>query len=177
MFGLPQSLTLDTAIQRDGAQINDYFHAQLRYGKEHPGLRVILHAAALVPAVGPRFVVHGTQGSFVKYGLDVQGDALKAGGRRLWGVTPEWGSDPLPAVITTYPEGQMQSASALPTAGDYCAIYAALLACLRGEAPAPDVTPEDVWRAMALLEAGEKSAALGVPVQISLQGPAISGEG
>ena len=171
LFGMPDTIALDTACQRDGAQVNDYFHAQLRYGDQHPGLRVILHASALVPAVGPRFVVHGTRGSFVKYGLDVQEDALKAGGRPQWGVASGWGVDPLPAVITTYPEGQMHTASASPVAGDYCALYAGLLAHLRGEASAPAVTPVDVWRDMALLEAGESSAALGLPVQLSGEAP------
>ena len=173
LFGMPDTIALDTACQRDGAQVNDYFHAQMRYGDENPGLRVILHASALVPAVGPRFVVHGTRGSFVKYGLDVQEDALKAGGRPQWGVASAWGVDPLPAVITTYPDGQMHTAGALPVAGDYCALYAGLLAHLRGEALALAVTPEDVWRDMALLEAGERSAALGLPVDLS--GEALRG--
>ena len=39
----------------------------------------VLHASALVPALGPRFAVHGTLGSFVKYGLDPQEPMLKAG--------------------------------------------------------------------------------------------------
>ncbi len=169
LFGMPDSIALDTACQRDSAEVNDYFHAQLRYGDHHPGLRVILHASALVPAVGPRFVVHGTRGSFVKYGLDVQEDALKAGGRPQWGVASDWGVDPLPAAITTYPQGQMHTQSAPPLAGDYCALYAALLAHLHGEAPAPTVTPEEVWRDMALLEAGDRSAALGVPVELPRQ--------
>ena len=59
LFGMPQSVSVDTACQRDGARVNDYFHAQLRYS-QHPGLRVILHAGALVGALGPRFAVHGT---------------------------------------------------------------------------------------------------------------------
>jgi len=171
LFGMPETLTLDTACQRDGAQVNDYFHAQLHYGDRHPGLRVILHASALVPAVGPRFVVHGTLGSFVKYGLDVQEDGLKAGGRPQWGVASGWGVDPLPAVITTYPDGQIHTASAPSVAGDYCALYAGLLAHLRGEASALAVTPEDVWRDMALLEAGERSAALGLPVHLFGEAP------
>jgi len=166
LFGMPQTIAVDTACQREGAQVNDYFHAQLRYCDQHHGLRVLLHASALVPAVGPRFVVHGTLGSFVKYGLDVQEDALKAGGRPQQGASSAWGKDPLPAVITTYPDGQMATVCAPEAAGDYRALYAALLAHLRGEASAAAVTPLDVWRDMALLEAGEKSAALGMPIDL-----------
>ena len=171
LFGMPQTIALDTACQRDGAQVNDYFHAQLRYGEQHPGLRVILHASALVPAVGPRFVVHGTLGSFVKYGLDVQEDALKAGARPKWGAHDGWGMDPQAATITTYPEGRLHTQPAPAVAGDYCAVYAALLAHLRGQRAAPEVTTAQVWGDMALLAAGEKSAALGVPVALSREVP------
>ncbi len=171
LFGIPQSIVLDTACQRDGAKVNDYFHAQLSYGDHHPGLRVILHASALVPAVGPRFVVHGTLGSFVKYGLDVQEDALKAGGRPKWGARDDWGIDPLAATLTTYLEGRLHTQPAPAVAGDYCAVYAALLAHLWGQRAAPEVTTAQVWGDMALLEAGEKSAALGVPVALSREVP------
>ncbi|MDZ7934510.1 MAG: Gfo/Idh/MocA family oxidoreductase [Emticicia sp.] len=45
------------------------------YGK----LKVTLKSSLLVREEGPRYVIHGTKGSFVKYGLDVQEDHLKAG--------------------------------------------------------------------------------------------------
>src|SRR3984957_4831652 len=77
LFGLPQTISLDLAKQRDGARADDWFHAVLQYDR----MRVILHASALVPEVGPRFVLHGTQGSFRKYGLDPQEEALKMGGK------------------------------------------------------------------------------------------------
>ena len=50
-------------------------------------LRVVLHASALTAQVAPRFTVHGTQGSLIKFGLDTQEAALKAErnyGGRLW---------------------------------------------------------------------------------------------
>jgi predicted dehydrogenase len=171
LFGMPQSIALDTACQRDGAQVNDYFHAQLRYGDRHPDLRVILHASALVPAVGPRFVVHGTLGSFVKYGLDVQEDALKAGGRPKWGMLDGWGVDSQAATITTYPQGQLHTQAVPPVGGHYCALYAALLAHLRGQLGAPEVTSAQVWSDMALLAAGQSSAALGAPVALPPEAP------
>lgn len=171
LFGMPRSIALDTACQREGAQVNDYFHAQLNYGDQHPGLRVILHASGLVPAVGPRFVVHGTLGSFVKYGLDVQEDALKVGGRPQWGAQDDWGLDPQAAMVTTYPQGMQHTQSLPPVTGHYCALYAALLAHLWGQQAAPEVTTAQVWCDMALLEAGERSAALGAPVHLSPEVP------
>jgi len=165
LFGLPKSIHVDTACQRDGARVNDYFHAQLHY-PQHPGLRVILHASALVGALGPRFVVHGTLGSFVKYGLDVQEDALKAGGRPQLNALGQWGVDPLPGTLTTYPDGQMHTAAAPPSAGNYCAFYAALLSHLRGETPTAAVTPAQIWSDMAMLTAGEASAEQGHSVEL-----------
>lgn len=42
----------------------DYFHALLSYGNR----RVVLHASMLAAAESPRYVVHGTRGSYIKYG-------------------------------------------------------------------------------------------------------------
>jgi predicted dehydrogenase len=160
LFGAPQDVMLDIACQRDGAQVNDYFHAQLQYGNRYPGLRVLLHGSALVPAMGPRFVVHGTLGSYVKYGLDVQEDALKAGARPQLGAEEllRWGIDPLPGQLTVYsPDGPVQSSAAnLP--GNYLGFYAQLSAHLQGQASLPAVTPQQIHQTMAVLTVGERSA-------------------
>lgn len=50
LFGLPQTISLDLARQRQNAVADDYFHAILSYGTLH----VILHASALVPVQPPR---------------------------------------------------------------------------------------------------------------------------
>lgn len=160
LFGMPEDLCVDLACQRDGAQVNDYFHAQLRYSNTsntHPGLRVLLHGSALVPQVGPRFVVHGTLGSFVKYGLDVQEDALKAGGRPQWGHTADWGRDPLVGQITTHTALGAQTQLAPDVPGNYLGYYAQLAEHLRGHAPSPAVTAQHVEQAMRLLTQGSLS--------------------
>ncbi|MFP5356578.1 MAG: oxidoreductase, partial [Gemmatimonadota bacterium] len=58
LFGAPLDMTADLAIQREGAQVDDYFHVVLRYSR----LRVVLHASMLVAANDLRFAVHGTRG-------------------------------------------------------------------------------------------------------------------
>jgi scyllo-inositol 2-dehydrogenase (NADP+) len=85
LFGLPHSVTADVFAQRHGAVAPDYFHLVLEYGK----MRTILHGATMVKSPGPHFAVHGDKGSFVKYGMDPQEDALIAGqrpGDHGWGV-------------------------------------------------------------------------------------------
>ena len=153
LFGLPEAIWLDLALQRDGARTDDYFHAQLRYGGLHDGLRVILHASALVPAVGPRFTVHGTRGSFVKHGLDPQEDRLKAGARPRLEALGDWGHDPHDGWLTL-PESATEAAQQRPTLpGNYLAYYAAVRdAILRGT---PNPVPAlQAMQVMALIEAG-----------------------
>lgn len=169
LFGMPQDVTLDTACHRDGAKVNDYFHAQLRYPQHsefaHPHLRVILHGSALVASLGPRFVVHGTLGSYVKYGLDTQEDALKAGARPRWDALAEWGADPQVGSLVTCQGASPQSHPGPQIAGNYLAFYAQLVKHLQAQA-ALEVTPTHVFQAMQLLTLGQQSALNGAPVPI-----------
>jgi predicted dehydrogenase len=75
LFGIPQAISADIRIERDGAAADDAFDVTLHY----PHLRALLRASMLAISPGPTFAVHGTNGSFVKYGLDPQEAALKAG--------------------------------------------------------------------------------------------------
>lgn len=149
LFGSPEALQADLACQRDDAQTDDYFHVQLRYNR----MRVILHGSVLVPAPGPRFVVHGTQGSYVKYGLDPQEAVLKAGTRP---PATDWGADPCDGVLTVWQDGTAQSGSLSTIPGTYPAYYAAVRDAILGQAPNP-VPPADALQVMALLELGSRS--------------------
>lgn len=75
LFGKPNAVSGETFTQREGSDIDDAFDIRLDYGK----LKVTLKSSLLVREEGPRYILHGTKGSFVKYGLDVQEDHLKAG--------------------------------------------------------------------------------------------------
>lgn len=111
LFGLPQRVGGRLANQREGARADDWCEAWLDYG----GLQVTLSASVLVGGGMPRFAVHGTAGSWVKHGLDVQEGLLKAG------IVPDsvgWGMDLQPAhlyrgegnaVVEPLPAGQYQT--------------------------------------------------------------------
>ncbi|RZK46436.1 MAG: oxidoreductase, partial [Pedobacter sp.] len=60
LFGWPQSVTADVRLQRPHAQTDDYFDLRLDYGF----LRVRLTSGMLVREPGPRYMIHGTKGSF-----------------------------------------------------------------------------------------------------------------
>ena len=98
LFGKPNAAWGETFVQREGSEIDDAFDIRLDYGK----LKVTLKASLLVREEGPRYVLHGTKGSFVKYGLDVQEDNLKAGlmpGMEGYGVESKQNSGILNAEI------------------------------------------------------------------------------
>jgi predicted dehydrogenase len=84
LFGLPKTITADIRMQRPHARADDYFDLRLDYGF----LKVILKAGMLVREPGPRYQIHGTKGSFLKYGDDPQEALLRAG---VLPTTPDWG--------------------------------------------------------------------------------------
>ena len=149
LFGMPQAILLELGTLRDGAKTDDDFLALLDY----EDFRVTLAAGTLVADPTPRFRIHGTQGSFVKYGLDPQEDRLKAGEV----PTSQWGIDSQPGILTLR-EGEVENAPLIrneyPTLpGDYLAYYQGIAAAIRDKAPLP-VSVDDALRSMALLEAG-----------------------
>jgi predicted dehydrogenase len=156
LFGRPQAITCDLAVQREGGLSPDWAHAILRY----PDKRVVLNAAMVVAAPDVRFAVHGTRGSWLKSGLDVQEDQLKAG--KAVG-SDGWGVDPLPA---TFIDGGTFARTPAPgPTGDYPAYYAGVAAALRGDGPNP-VPPDQALAVMDILEAGLESHARRAEVQI-----------
>ena len=154
LFGHPLGITLARDRKRDGALADDWFHAHLRYDRLH----VHLHAGMLVADSAPRFAVHGTQGSFVKRGLDTQEDALKAGVRPTWPPQLDWGIDPGPAErVTRAADGSAASAPVALQPGAHQAYFAAVAAAIRHEAPNP-VPPDAALAVMELIELGIASA-------------------
>jgi scyllo-inositol 2-dehydrogenase (NADP+) len=75
LFGMPEAVSADIAIQRPNAAIDDYFDVTLHYDP----LRVCLRCSSMIAAPRPRFAIHGTGGSYVKTGLDPQEAQLKEG--------------------------------------------------------------------------------------------------
>jgi scyllo-inositol 2-dehydrogenase (NADP+) len=75
LFGVPEAIGADIRIERDGAVVDDAFDVTLYY--RH--VRAVLRASMLRSPDGPTWIVNGTKGSFIKYGMDPQEAALKAG--------------------------------------------------------------------------------------------------
>jgi scyllo-inositol 2-dehydrogenase (NADP+) len=90
LFGMPQYVDARLGIQRPGGKVADFFDIRMEY----EDFMVILKSSYLVREQGPRFILHGTQGSFVKSGIDPQEQALKdkkIPGGAGWGAeSREW---------------------------------------------------------------------------------------
>lgn len=150
LFGMPDSVFADLDKQRTDATAVDYCHVLLRYGSR----RVILHASALVPAEGPRFIVHGTEGSYIKTGMDTQEDALKSGTTPL---SPSWGIDAREGKLTTWKEG-VRTEGNVPTAkGCYQNYYAAIREAIAHQAPNP-VPASEALAVMQVIDLAIRSA-------------------
>jgi scyllo-inositol 2-dehydrogenase (NADP+) len=87
LFGVPKKVNGETFTQRENSEIDDAFDIRLDYAK----LKVTLKASLLVREDTPRYILHGAKGAFVKYGIDVQEDQLKAD---MMPNMPNFGTEP-----------------------------------------------------------------------------------
>ena len=129
LWGMPDAVSADIACQRDGAAVDDYFEVTLHHGRA----RVVCAAASLVAAGRPRFAVHGTGGSFVKYGIDPQEAVLRAGGGP---DDPGYGEEPAEAWgRRTDANGAQSRVPSLR--GDWRRFYAGVVSAVEGTTPPP----------------------------------------
>ncbi|MEJ8831209.1 oxidoreductase [Enterobacter cloacae] len=150
LFGLPVSMTVDLAQLRPGAQTTDYFHAVLSY----PQRRIVLHGTMVAAAESARYIIHGTRGSYVKFGLDPQEDRLK-NGERL--PQEDWGYDMRDGVVTKVEGETLVEETLLTSPGNYPAYYAAVRDALNGTGENPVLASQAI-QIMELIELGIESA-------------------
>jgi scyllo-inositol 2-dehydrogenase (NADP+) len=149
LFGEPDWVIGDIEKQRAETEVEDYFAIFLGYG----GSRAILSSSLLAAAARPRFSLHGTEGSFVKYGLDPQEP------QALAGMTPD---DPAFGVEDERWHGILTSADGsterIPTErGNYLAFYEGVAASILDGAPVP-VEPADARAGLEIIEQARASA-------------------
>jgi predicted dehydrogenase len=87
LFGLPERVWADVRAQRDGAVLDDAWEVHLYYssgetdstGMLHGGFRAILKGSLLCRNNALRYMIHGTNGSWIKEGTDTQEAHLMTG--------------------------------------------------------------------------------------------------
>lgn len=142
LFGAPDAVAADLAVQRQGSLVDDYFELTLRYGR----MRCILSAATVVAAARPRFAAHGTKGSFLTFGVDPIEAALHA---RRHPLDPDF-AESLPAIPAEWIGAEAREPRRL-AAGDWTAFYRRVAAAIREGAP-PPVDPGEARDVVALIE-------------------------
>lgn len=174
LFGTPDTLTASVRHEREATAIEDAFDIVLEFGK----LRVTLSASMVAAEPSPRFLLHGTKGSYRKYGLDPQEPTLVHGGQvpsmtsdREWLREPEsaWGElalapDPINAPAT------IERTRVETHLGDYRRFYVNVRDAIRGTADLA-VTPVDGWRVLKLLEMARESSQRGCTLPVGHLAP------
>jgi scyllo-inositol 2-dehydrogenase (NADP+) len=153
LFGKPKTVTASAFCQRETSQVDDAFDVCFEY----PGLRAMLRARIIAFAPGPHFLIHGTNGTFVKYGMDPQEARLRAEdfSKQLdWG--PSWGEEPEELWGTLSLVGK-PSEKIKTERGDYREFYANVRDAIEKKA-ALAVTPEQALCTMRGVQLSHKSS-------------------
>jgi scyllo-inositol 2-dehydrogenase (NADP+) len=154
LFGLPEAVTADIRIEREGGLADDAFDIMFSYPNS---MRAVLSSNILAATQRPRFLFFGTKGAFLKQTFDPQEMNLRRGQipkDAPWGAEPEenWG-------LLTLSDGTNLTQRRIPSAtGDYRDYYANVRDVLLGEAE-PAVTLPFALNVMRALELSRESNA------------------
>ena len=136
LFGPVAEVRAEVDRRRPGAEVDDDVFIALAH---ESGVRSHLWASQAAARPGPRLRVLGSRAGYVKHGLDVQEDALRAGGQP---GGPGWGREP-PELWGTLGAGD--DAEPVETEpGDYLRFYDGMVAALLDGAPVPVSAAEAV---------------------------------
>ncbi len=160
LFGKPQKVSADLQMQRPNAQAVDYFHLTLFYNN----LRVILGSSSIMASARPTLAAYGDQGSFVKFGLDPQEEALRSG---LSPLDANYGKEPIlnHGKLTRFTDNQLIEEELPSEKGNYLEYYQGIYQALSTNAPAP-VTAYSGLAVIQVIEACIKSASLGSVIDL-----------
>ena len=132
---------------------------------EYEDLKVLIRSGYLVREAGPRYSMHGTMGSFVKYGIDPQEDMLKAGFIPYgndWGKENEddWG------FLNTETSGLHIEGQIETIPGDYPAFYSNIAEAIKEGKPLA-VKPEEAMNVIKIIEYSMQSHKEGKTIQLN----------
>jgi scyllo-inositol 2-dehydrogenase (NADP+) len=162
LFGEPETISATALRQRETSTIDDAFEVFFEY----PQTIATLRARIIAYAPSHHLLVHGTQGSFVKYGMDPQEEILrseKCPDGLDWGA--DWGLEPESRWGTLSRVGGAIE-KVRTERGDYRGFYANVRDAIEKSSPL-DVTPEQALRTMRALLLSHKSSREGRKVRWS----------
>src|SRR5215469_1998412 len=153
LFGEPESIYAAALHQKESAKVDDSFDVIMQY----PKLRASLRARIIAYAPSHHLLVHGTEGSFVKYGMDPQEEILRSPNYPDgldWGK--HWGLEAQKQWGTLSRVGQ--TPRKVPTErGDYRGFYVNMHDAIETGAPL-EVPPDQFLRTQRALILAHKSS-------------------
>ncbi|MFV0469048.1 MAG: Gfo/Idh/MocA family oxidoreductase [Dysgonomonas sp.] len=156
LFGRPESIFADIATLRNGTNKDDYFVIHFYNTEKAPNVRITLKASFLMREPEPRFILHGTLGSFVKSGVDRQEDDLRKGlmpNQAHWGEedSENWG------ILHSEQEGKEFRRNYPSLAGNYNLFYENIYDHIRHGFPLA-ITHDEMLNVIRLIESAYKSS-------------------
>lgn len=152
LFGNPISVKADIQSQRENSKVDDFFEVTISY----PQMKAVVTAGMLVEKPELRYLINCAKGSFVKYGMDPQEDALKNGklpGEGEWGQEPaeNWG-------VVTFVNNQLYFDGKVETVpGNYVDFYENVYDVIVNGAE-QSVKPEEARNVIRIIELAFESA-------------------
>ncbi len=152
LFGMPKSITADIRKMKPYSKVDDFFDVKLDY----ENLIVTLHSSMLVREMGPRYMIHGTKGSFIKNGEDPQEELLKAG---VLPISQDWGKEEEEnfGLLHTEINGEVVKKIYPSLQGSFGFYYDNLFETIRNGAPLKE-TAMDGYQVIRLIELAFKSS-------------------
>ena len=161
LFGEPTQVYAEVERRRAGVLVDDDTFVALQFAS---GVRAHLWMSVVSRLLGPRMRLLGLRGTYEKYGLDPQEDALSRGirpGDVSWGMEPRerWGR------LATEVGGVSLDSPVETLPGAYQQYYILLRdALLKGGKPPVEAT--EVLRTLKVIEAAQESARSGCVVKL-----------
>ncbi|MFQ3198016.1 MAG: scyllo-inositol 2-dehydrogenase (NADP+) [Paraglaciecola sp.] len=156
LFGIPDAITAQCQIMRNGATTVDYFHLVLHY----PNMLATLHGDMLSAGPNKRFSIHGSKGSYQKQGLDPQETRLIAG---VLPTRDNWADESIEQYGHFY-----QADSDVPITterGGYQQYFRAMASAIRQDTPCPVTAEQALWN-IKLIELAMQSSRSGQTIRV-----------
>jgi len=156
LFGMPLRVFADVSIVRSVSKVEDYMELLLFYGSS---MRVRLKASYQVKEMLPSYILHGSNGSFIKSRADIQEANLQA---KISPLSPNWGIEPDEAkgLLHVGTAGDDTRGYIPSYQGNYMVFYDGIYRAIRAGGVLP-VTAEEGKQVIQIIEAAYKSVSSG----------------
>ncbi|MBO0324064.1 Gfo/Idh/MocA family oxidoreductase [Muricauda sp. CAU 1633] len=151
LFGMPLSVFASVNTFRETSKVTDYFDVKLYYPSHYATLKSSYFVLEPLPA----YIVHGTNGSFIKSKADIQEAELQ---KEVKPDTANWGVEPESEMgLLHILENGKSKKELIPTErGNYMAFYDGVFEAIRNDKPVP-VSATEAAQVIKIIEVALES--------------------